>query len=502
MTDVAQFITGFIMTQMSAKAGIKKHGKAAVAALYQEFLQLHNKGVFSGQDADKLTKIQKRGALLAISVIKEKRCGSVKGRAVADGRPQRNMYTKEQTPPPTVSTDALMLSILIDAWEHRDVAVADVEGAYLHAELDDFTLPKVEGESVDILCDVNESYKKIVTTENGKKVLYLKLLKALYGCVKSTLLWYEFFTGTLENMGFELNPYDPCVANKTINGKQCTIVWYVDDNKISHMDNAVVTQIIEKIEERFRKMTVTRGKRHTFLGMDILYRKNGTDYTKMKEYLKEAIYDFGENVARSATTPARRNLFEIDESSARLHGKRAELFHSIVAKLLYVSLRGRLDIGLPIAYLCTRISCSSEQDWAKLKRVLDYLNGTLDDFRILGVDDITKMKTWVNVSFAVHRDMKSHTGGAVSFGTGAVMAKSSKQKLNTKSSTEGKFVGASDYLPCTIWAKKFLEAQGHKMTENILYQDNQSAIKLEENGRRSAGPNSRLKGYSYLAFTR
>jgi hypothetical protein len=55
-------------------------------------------------------------------------------------------------------------------------------------------------------------------------VLYLELLKALYGCVQSALLWYELFSSTLQGMGFELNPYDACVANKVIDGKQCTIV--------------------------------------------------------------------------------------------------------------------------------------------------------------------------------------------------------------------------------------------------------------------------------------
>jgi hypothetical protein len=60
-------------------------------------------------------------------------------------------------------------------------------------------------------------------------------------------------------MGLELNPYDQCVANKTINGKQCTILWYVNDTKISHEDSNVVTAIIDAIEEKFDKMTVRRG---------------------------------------------------------------------------------------------------------------------------------------------------------------------------------------------------------------------------------------------------
>jgi hypothetical protein len=61
-------------------------------------------------------------------------------------------------------------------------------------------------------------------------------------------------------MGFELNPYHACVANKTTNGKQCTKAWYVDDTKISHVDDNVVPHVIEKIEDRFGEITVTSGK--------------------------------------------------------------------------------------------------------------------------------------------------------------------------------------------------------------------------------------------------
>ena len=154
-------------------------------------------------------------------------------------------------------------------------------------------------------------------------------------------------------------------------------------------------------------------------------------------------------------------------------------------------MRARLDLQLAIAFLYTRVSCSTEQDWIKLKRVLEYLYGTLDKFLTLGADDIRFMKTWVDVSFATHPDMKSHTGGAVGFGRGALMSKSCKQKLNMKSSTESELVDASDYLPCAIWGKKFLEAQGYALQENVFYQDNQSMIKFQKNGRASCGPNSR-----------
>jgi hypothetical protein len=135
-----------------------------------------------------------------------------------------------------------------------------------------------------------------------------------------------------------------------------------------------------------------------------------------------------------------RLLFVLDGDA----GSGGVIFHSIVAKNLYVSLRGRPDVQLPIVFLCTRVSKSTEQDWCKLKRVLEFLKGALDNRITLGADVITVMQTWVDASYAVHSDMKSHTGGTISFGRGTIMSKSSKQKLNTKSSTKAELVGASD----------------------------------------------------------
>jgi len=258
------------------------------------------------------------------------RSSKLKGRTCADGRSQRFKYTKEETTSPTVSTDALMISLKINAKEQRDVAMADVEGAYLHADVEDFVLLKLVGEAVDIICQVNPKYEKFVVIENGKKVLYLQLLKALYGCVQSALLWYNLFTNTLVRMGFKLNPYDLCVTNSQIKGKQCTVAWYVDENKISHVDDTVVTDIIEKIEAKVGKMTVTRGKHHVFFGMDITFINNdGTVTILMKEYLKEAIANSGMDASKVAPTPAKKDLFTIDDGSEQLDKRQGEIFTAL-----------------------------------------------------------------------------------------------------------------------------------------------------------------------------
>ena len=100
-----------------------------------------------------------------------------------------------------------MISLLIDANDNRDVATADVAGAYLLAELKDFVLVKIDGTAVHIRCQVNPSFRSYESNEKGKRRLNLQLTNALYGYMQSALSWYKTFTECLEGMGFKRNPY-------------------------------------------------------------------------------------------------------------------------------------------------------------------------------------------------------------------------------------------------------------------------------------------------------
>ena len=187
------------------------------------------------------------------------------------------------------------------------------------------------------MCEANDTFREHLVKEGKQKVLYVQLMKALYGCVKSALLWYRLYTEVLQDMGFILNPYNQCVANKEINGSQCTVAFYVDDNKISHKDANIVSDIIAVIEKRFGGLVVTRGKEHEFLGMNIMLSDDKTVKVCMKRYIDEAISEYSDIVTRAATTPAKKNLFCINPDSPPLSNVAADKFHSVIAKLLYVS---------------------------------------------------------------------------------------------------------------------------------------------------------------------
>ena len=494
---------------MTASQGIKLWGEEALTAIMKEFSQMNSgpKGdqpVIEPIDTKLLTDEEKSTALSAVNLIKRKRSGKLKARKCANGSTQRKYLGEyESVASPTVSFEAQISTLLIDAVEGRKVTTFDIPGAYLHADMPESKklLLKLRGKFVEIMCDVNKEYKKHVLYEKGQKVLYMKISKAIYGCIESALIWYELYVSVLGNLGFELNQYDRCVANKMVNGNQCTIVWYVDDNKISHREQEVVDEILEIMTKHFGEMTVTKGHVHEFLGFKFTLHKDKIEID-MKDQINEAIEMFMDDVNQTVSTPAAPNLFQTrSETSSLLDNKRKENFHSVTMKIMYIMKRARPDVEVAIAFLCTRVTKPNEHDWKKLKRVLCWLKQTIDETRFIGADNIDTLYSWVDAAYPVTKEMRSQTGGAISMGRGLLHAKSSKQKLNTKSSTEAEIVGVSDYLPYSLWFANFFKEQGYELKRNVLYQDNQSAIRMERNGRNSCTGNSRHIDIRYF-FTK
>ena len=193
-------------------------GDDAIKAIVKEVKQLGDKRTFQPIKASALTAEQQSGALESITTVTKKRCGKIKGRTCAEGRKQREYIEKAAASSPTVSLEALMMIILTATHENRQILVADIAGVYLNADMEDFVIMKFRDEMVDYMVRANPTrYGPYVEYENRKKVLYIRLLKALYGCIQSALLWYKLFTGKLIDLGYTLNAYDQCVANKVIN---------------------------------------------------------------------------------------------------------------------------------------------------------------------------------------------------------------------------------------------------------------------------------------------
>ena len=191
-------------------------------------------------------------------------------------------------------------------------------------------------------------------------------------------------------------------------------------------------------------------------------------------------------------TPAAEHLFAVNPRAVPLPPQLKEVFHTTVAKGLFLCKRARPDLQPTVPFLCTRVTCSDEDDWKKLLRMLKYLSQTLDEELTLEASsgDIITVHWYPDAAFAVHADMKSHTGAIMTLGKGAVVTISGKQKINTRSSTESELVSADDIMSLALWTRLFLEAQGFQ-SETTVHQDNTSTMLLETNGPASSSKRTR-----------
>jgi hypothetical protein len=191
----------------------------------------------------------------------------------------------------------------------------DVPNAFIQTDMEKIdgnrVIMKIRGPLVEMLVSlIPDLYSPFVTEEQSEPVLYVELLKALYGTLQAALVFCKKLKKDLEGIGFKINPYDPCVANSTVN--QHTVTWHVNDIKSSHVDPKVNDNFSLWLEKMYGNKDIapvkaTRGKIHDYLTMKL----------DMVDYVDNMVNDFPEELSPS-NYPWNDNLFKVDRSSKLL----------------------------------------------------------------------------------------------------------------------------------------------------------------------------------------
>jgi hypothetical protein len=259
----------------------------------------------------------------------------------------------------------------------------------------------------------------------------VKLKKALCGTLQAAMLFSKDLSAKLVLWGCEMKPCDWCVANKMVNGKQCTVPWHVDDLKLSHVDTAVVESPLDLLNGVCGKLSLlvtTRGKTHDCLGMTLDRAQGGKAKIVMKDHIEEMLAETPDDMDGEAGTPASLHLSPArDEPGGPLDEDDSELFHHHTAKLLFLSGRAWSDIQTAVSFLTKRVKAPDQDDCKKLRQTMQHLRGSIDPVLTLEADSDQILKWWLDASCAVHPDMKSHTGGALSMGKGSTHPASKSQ---------------------------------------------------------------------------
>jgi hypothetical protein len=237
-----------------------------------------------------------------------------------------------------------------------------------------------------------------------------------------------------------------------------TICFSVDDFKLSHRKTKVTDSMIEYLRQKYDSafedvsgaMTVIRGNVHKYLGITLDYTVRGQVKISMFDYVDEIFTSFDKAEPKGGGTKssaAPDSLFKVAASCEKLKQDKAVEFHNLVAKTLYATKRASPDTCTVIVLLTTRVRATNKDDWTKLVHLMRYIIYTCMIPLILSATGSGILKWWVDALFAVHPNIRGHSGGGLSLGRGFPIVRSTNQKFNTRRSTETEIVGTDNFMP-------------------------------------------------------
>lgn len=324
----------------------------------------------------------------------------------------------------------LFILAVLAAKENRIVRTIDIKGAFLNADINDHEIyMELDPLVAAILMKLDASFSQF-RRDDG--CVIVKLNKALYGCIQSAKLWYNLLSSILIGAGFQMNSEDICVFNYVVNGEQITVGIYVDDLFVTSKSLILISALEDLLRLHFEDINVHDGLIHSFIGITFDFSSEQSVKLSMEHYITSLLHEY--QVTGTTCTPATSNLFQISDTNTKLSPSDSASFRTVVAKLLYLSKRVRPDILLAISFLTTRVTCPDHDDKKKLTRVLNYLNSTPTLGLHLSCSSPLRLKVYIDASYAVHSDSKSHSAMTISLGAGHLISSSTKQKLVTKPS--------------------------------------------------------------------
>lgn len=453
---------------ISFKKACQEYGVIARNAVMDEVRQMIDKGVFEIMESDTIPK----GVDILNSHIflKLKSNGILKARLVAGGNTMdRSVYGKDVRSSPTVHLENLLLQIGYAAMNNMSICSMDIEGAYLEADLPEPIYMRLSK-------DATESLNSLAPATYGRTIV-VKLKKALYGLVVSSKLWYDKLKGVLLKLGLTVHHYDSCVFVGVYRNANIILSCYVDDLLLCYDgDNELPNKFVSELKKHFTAVKLDTSNPLVHVGLEISKIPTGYVIT-MTRYENDLItfVDIGE-----ATVVCPNHADMLDEhDSVLLVAKESKYYHTVVAKLLYLAKRTRPDILTAVSILCGRVLNATEYDLQLAMKVIKYLNGTVGyGLHFDKGQPMDQLLTYCDAAYGIDTEFKSRTGIVVLYAGAPIYAKSSKQAMVTKSSTEAELVALCDGVTIALACRNFILGIGVDMRHCVIYEDNKAVLEL------------------------
>ncbi|GKC00221.1 retrovirus-related pol polyprotein from transposon TNT 1-94 [Tanacetum coccineum] len=384
-----------------------------------------------------------------------------KARLVVRGYGQEFRVDYEEVYAPVARIDTIRLMIALAAQKGWTIYQMDVKSAFLYGTLEE-----------DVYVQQPQGY---VVKNNEHKVY--KLQKALYGLKQAPRAWFSRIEAYFVKEGFTRSSSEHTLFIKTTSdGKLLFVNIYVDDLLCTGNDERMLDEFKCSMKGEFEMTDM--GKMRYFLGIEVFQSQAGIHVSQQK-YAVEILARFNMldcNAVVNPIVPGCKLKMEEGEPMNET------LFKSLVGSLMYITTT-RPDIQFVVSYISRFVSKPTEVHFAAAKRVLRYLQGTLDYGIWYKRGGTGRMEVFTDSDFAGdHNDRKSTSGYLVLWDEAAVSWSSKKQSIVALSSTEAEYVAAASCACQVIWIRGILKELGMKQEDGIVIKcDNTSTIKLSKN---------------------
>ena len=459
---------------LSVNVANNVHGPAASASIMAELKHLYfNHDCFTVVPRNLHQHVfQNKQVLRSSLFLKEKSCGRLKSRFVADGRPTKSQNHEHYSP--TLANNTIFLLLKIAAVEKYTVSSLDVGSAYTNAAINEeiyMTAPKYLIPYFFLL-DANI---KNMTTVKGD--ILLRINRALYGLAQSGLLWHQLLKSKLKNLGYRQSSIDPCVFY-TSGPKKILIGIYVDDILII-APPALHKDVHTKFREIFTDIKINDKGTIPYIGLSICQHEDFSIKVSMADYTAELTKDISIN----KNTPADatfHNDTQVDNTP--LTKSKREQFHTQVARLLYLSYKLRSDISVIVAYLTTRVNNPTNTDYKRLTHVLAYLKTTVhQSLYISTTGKLTDIDIFIDGSFSSHHQIHGQSGMVLQIGNTTVKCISKKQPVIFQNPFQVELCAVYYHIENALSMRDFLIEIGYETGPPTLYQDNNACIYAYKN---------------------
>ena len=318
--------------------------------------------------------------------------------------------------------------------------------------------------------------------------MLVQLEKQLYGLPEAGQEWYQLLCNKLKQLGFI-----SCIHEPTLFKRYDDIITiHVDDLLITTQDDKIITEIIDYFQRQNINLTMKKlqpGKPLEHLGIVIAYYTGEITISQANYIQKEILDQYPTRTTRS-TTPA--GILSCENESDGIPIDKIKYLQKLM-KLYYVAAHTRPDILTAVSYASVTNNPTTADD-NKLDRIITYLANTNHMVMHISPEKLDLFAHF-DASFAIHNDMKSHSGKIIYLGKVPIYVKSSKQKQSAKSSTQAELNSLYEGLDSVLWCRAVLDFMDNSIMSNkptTVYQDNTSAILMSQMGKPASKSNTRF----------